>query len=190
MMLKNTLTLLFSLTLLITSVGAYADKNEEKRQKILSMRQDVLTELFEARPQAKAEIDDAEGYAVFSNVGIQVLLFGAGGGHGVVRDSKSGIDTYMKMGTVSVGLGLGVKDFRAVFIFHDPKALRKFVDNGWDFTGEADAAAVAEDKGGEIGEAGSFNKKVSVYQFTENGLALQAALHGTKYWKHKKLNRQ
>ena len=173
---------------ILGSTSAYADKNDKKRQKILDMRQEVLIELFENRPQAQAEIDEAEGYAVFSNVGVQVLLLGAGGGKGVVHNNDTGVDTFMKMGTVSVGLGLGVKDFRAVFIFHDRDALKSFVNKGWDFTGEADAAARADDKGGEIGEGASFRKKVSVYQFTKNGLALQASLHGTKYWKDKKLN--
>lgn len=179
---------LITFSLLLGSGAAFADKAEKKRQKIFKMRQDVLVELFETRPQAKAEIDDAEGYAVFSNVGVQVLLLGAGGGRGVVHDNKSNIDTFMKMGTVGVGLGLGVKDFRAIFIFHDRKALESFVSKGWDFSGEADAAARGGDKGGEIGEGASFRKKVSVYQFTKNGLALQASLHGTKYWKDKKLN--
>ena len=187
-MTRKVLAILFSLVLVTTSGTAMADKAEKKRQKILKMRQEVLVELFETRPQAKAEIDDAEGYAVFSNVGVQILLLGAGGGRGVVHDNHSDIDTYMKMGTVGIGLGLGVKDFRAVFIFHDRKALKAFVSKGWDFSGEADAAARGGDKGGEIGEGASFRKKVSVYQFTKNGLALQASLHGTKYWKDKKLN--
>jgi len=184
-MTQKVLAILFSLVLATASGAAMADKAEKKRQKILKMRQEVLVELFETRPQAKAEIDDAEGYAVFSNVGVQILLLGAGGGQGIVHDNHSGIDTYMKMGTVGIGLGLGVKDFRAIFIFHDRKALKAFVSKGWDFSGEADAAARGGDKGGE---GASFRKKVSVYQFTKNGLALQASLHGTKYWKNKKLN--
>mgnify|MGYP002712275632 CR=1 FL=1 len=182
-------SMLIALSLMFTSAAALADKQEEKRIKINTMREEVLNDLYKERPQAKAEIDESEGYAVFSNVGIQVFLLGAGGGQGVVRDRKTGVDTYMSMATAALGLGLGVKDFRAVFIFHDRKALEDFTDNGWDFSGAADAAAVAEDKGGEIGEAGSIRKKVSVYQFTENGLALQATLNGTKYWKNKKLNR-
>ncbi|MFC3053427.1 lipid-binding SYLF domain-containing protein [Kordiimonas pumila] len=189
-MIKSVTSLLLAVSLLMTTTTAFADSNSEKREKIQAIRQEVLTDLFASRPQAKAEIDESEGYAVFSNVGVQILLLGAGGGRGVVRDTKSGIDTYMKMGTIAIGLGLGVKDFRAVFIFHDRDALTNFVEHGWDFTGEADAAAVAEDKGGEIGEAASVRKKVSVYQFTENGLALQASLHGTKYWQDKKLNRE
>jgi lipid-binding SYLF domain-containing protein len=187
-MFRKFLTILISVAVLSISGTAMADKAEKKRQKILTMRQEVLVELFETRPQAKAEIDSAEGYAVFSNIGVQVLLIGVGGGRGVVHDNKSGIDTYMKMGTASVGIGLGVKDFRAVFIFHDRKALDSFINKGWDFSGEADAAARSGEKGGEIGEGASFRKKVSVYQFTKNGLVLQASLHGTKYWKNKKLN--
>ena len=176
-------------TVLAISNVASADSRAEKREKIQTMREEVLAELFKQRPQARAEIDDAEGYAVFSNIGVQILLIGGGGGRGVVRDAKSGKDTYMKMATASVGLGLGIKDFRAIFIFHDRDAMTSFVEKGWDFTGEADAAATSGDKGGEIGEAGSFRKKVSVYQFTEAGLALQASLHGTKYWQDKKLNK-
>jgi len=187
-MFKKLAACVFAISIALTSGTAMADKAEKKRQEIQSMRHEVLTELFETRPQAKAEIDDAEGYAVFSNVGVQIFLIGGGGGRGVVHDNKSDIDTYMKMGTVGVGLGLGVKDFRAVFIFHDREALDSFIDKGWDFSGEADAAARAGDKGGEIGEGASFRKKVSVYQFTKNGLALKASLNGTKYWKDKKLN--
>ncbi|WP_417450741.1 YSC84-related protein [Kordiimonas sp.] len=175
---------------LVMIVGgqSLADSPAEKREKILMMREEVLSELFDQRPQARAEIDEAVGYAVFSNVGVQVFLLGAGGGRGVVRDIKTGEDTFMKMATASVGIGLGIKDFRAVFIFHSRDALGDFIKNGWDFTGEADAAARSGDKGGEIGEAASVRKKVSVYQFTDGGLMLQASLHGTKYWKDKKLN--
>jgi len=167
-----------------------AKSRDEKRAEILEMREQVLAELFAERPQTRAEIDVAEGYAVFSNVGVQVFLIGGGGGRGVVRDLKTGEDTFMKMGNASVGLGLGVKDFRSVFIFHDRDALNDFVEKGWDFSGEADAAAKSNEKGGDIGEAAGFSKKVSVYQMTKTGLALQASLKGTKYWQDKKLNKK
>jgi len=172
------------------SMPSFADKRENKRQEIREMREEVLAELFTERPQTRAELDVAEGYAVFSNVGVQVFLIGGGGGRGVVRDLKSGEDTFMKMGNASVGLGLGVKDFRSVFIFHDRDALNDFVEKGWDFSGEADAAAKSNEKGGDLGEAAGFSKKVSIYQMTKTGLALQASLKGTKYWKDKKLNKK
>lgn len=186
-----TLIRIFAATLisLAFALPAAAKSSEEKRESIREMREEVLAELFEARPQTRKEIDIAEGYAVFSNVGVQVLLIGGGGGRGVVRDLKSGNDIFMKMANAGVGLGLGVKDFRTVFIFHDRDALNDFVEKGWDFSGEADAAVKSNEKGGEFGEAAGFSKKVSIYQFTKTGLALQASLKGTKYWQDKKLNR-
>ena len=166
-------------------------KSKEKRiAGIQAMRTEVLDELYEDRPQARQLIEDAEGYAVFSNVGVTALFVTAGGGTGVARDQKNGTDTYMKMGTAGIGIGLGVKDFRAVFIFHDRKTFDYFVEKGWDFSGSADAAAEIDDLGGDLSESASVKRKVTVYQFTENGLALSATLNGTKYWRDKKLNRE
>lgn len=178
-----------ALGVFLTVGGAQADTPEEKRAQIRQMQQDVLTELFEARPQANAEIDEAVGYAVFKNFGVNIILFAAEGGRGIVHDNETGKETFMKMGSAGVGIGLGMKDFRAVFIFHDRGAFDSFVDKGWDLSGELDVAARADDMGGEIGEAASVRKKVSVYQFTKNGLVAQATIQGTKYWKDKKLNK-
>ena len=64
------------------------------------------------------EITGAFGYAVFSNVGVNVIFFSAGGGTGVVINNKSGQRIYTNLGSAGVGIGLGIKDFRAVFVFH------------------------------------------------------------------------
>ena len=46
----------------------------------------------------------------------------------------------MKMRTLGGGIGLGLKDFRAVIIFRNREDLEEFVEKGWEFGGEADAA--------------------------------------------------
>ena len=178
----------FALAALLLANPAFADKNQDKRDKIQKMRGDVLTRLYKEQPETRAMIKKAQGYATFSNIGVNVIFFSAGGGSGVVHDSKSGDDTYMNMGSAGVGLGLGVKDFRAVFVFHSRKALDNFIKHGWDFSGQADAAAKSGDKGDEGSVAATAVNGVSIYQLTENGLALQATLQGTKYWKSEKLN--
>ena len=94
----------------------------------------------------------------------------------------------MKMGSVRAGVGLGVQDFRAVFIFYDKRVLNNFVEKGWEFGGQADAAAKSGEKGGSGEAAASVSKGMEIYQFTESGLALQATIQGTKYWKEKDLN--
>jgi lipid-binding SYLF domain-containing protein len=110
-----------------------ADKADKRRAKIQETRVEVLEELYKEKPSTRKEIKGAVGYAVFSNIGVNVLLVSAGGGIGVVHDNQSGRDTYMKMGSAGVGVGLGIKDFRGVFIFHTRKALDRFIDTGWDW---------------------------------------------------------
>ena len=137
-------------------------------------------------PEARAEVAAAPGYAVFSNANINIIFASFSGGYGVV-DPKWGTPTYMKMGEAGIGLGLGVKDFRAVFIFHTRADLDHFVDNGWEFGGHADAAAKASDKGAAVGGEALLDG-ITVYQLTKSGLALQATVKGTKYWKDDELN--
>lgn len=181
-------TLLTALLAVFIALPAAADKNDKKRAKILDMRQEVLERLYEDRPETRLEIKNSVGYAVFSNVGVNVIFISGGGGKGIAKNQITGEETYMRMGTVGVGLGLGIKDFRAVFVFHDQKAFDDFVEKGWDFSGEADAAANSEDKGGELSGATTLSNKVNVYQYNKAGIALQATLRGTKYWQDKKLN--
>ena len=160
---------------------------QDKRHAILDMKRSTLAELYRVKPQARSQIANSSGYAVFSDANINIIFASFGGGHGVVKNNKSGKHTYMKMGEVGIGLGLGVKDFRAVFIFHDPHTMNKFIESGWEFGGHADAAAKASDKGGAIGGEILLDN-ITIYQLTESGLALQATIKGTKYWKDEALN--
>lgn len=159
----------------------------EKRQSILVMKNEVLTDLYKVRSDVKSQIATAPGYAVFSNANVNVILASFGGGYGVVKNNRSGKYTYMKMGEVGVGLGLGAKDFRLVFVFHGDDSMNRFVESGWALGAQADAAAKAEDKGAAVGGEITVDN-MTIYQLTETGLALQATIKGTKYWKDDKLN--
>ncbi len=159
----------------------------QKREAVLKMKDQVLEDLYRIKPSVRAQIAAAPGYAVFSNANINVILASFGGGYGVVTNNGSGQQTYMNMGEVGIGLGAGVKDFRIVFVFHQPETLNRFTEHGWAFGGQADAAAKAGDKGAAVGGEAIFDN-VTAYQLTESGLALQATIKGTKYWKASDLN--
>lgn len=170
-----------------TATGLGNGTPAERRQAIISMRQEVLTELTDIRPDTRAQIADAAGYAVFSNANINIIFASFGGGFGVVRDNSTRGDTYMRMGEVGIGIGAGVKDFRAVFVFHTESALERFMDVGVSIGGQADAAA----KAGDLGAAAGGNAvvdNITVYQLTQSGLALQATIMGTRYWQDAELN--
>ena len=187
---RNTLVSLLGLCLIMVlngcaTSGAYT--KADKRQAIQNMKQEVLTELYRTKPGTRSQIENASGYAVFSNANVNLIFASFSGGNGVVKDNRTGKTTYMKMGEAGIGLGLGVKDFRAVYVFHNHAVLQKFVNSGWEFGGHADAAAKANDKGAAFGGEILLDG-VTVYQMTESGLALQATIKGTKYWKDTELN--
>jgi hypothetical protein len=62
----------------------------EKRQAILAMKSEVLSDLYQLKPDVKTQLSRAPGYAVFSNANINIVLASFGGGQGVVRDNLSG----------------------------------------------------------------------------------------------------
>lgn len=191
---KNHMRLFLSIALLFVFspavLHARAGK-DEKREEIRKMRDDVLTELYKSKPELREKIEKkAVGYAVFSNVGVNLIFASFANGRGVVvsRGTLSDTETFMRMGSAGIGLGLGLKDFRAVFVFYDRQKLEAFIEKGWDFGVQADAAAKSDNKGGAVAGAETVIADVDMYQLTKNGIALQATLQGTKYWNDKSLN--
>lgn len=180
--------ILICITLLASCAVTGGKTPQEKRTLILKMRDQALRELFKAKPYARSVLQDAPGYAVFSNANVNVVFASFSGGYGVVTSNTTGKHTYMRMGEVGLGLGLGVKDFRAVFVFHKRSTMERFISQGWQFGGHIDAAAKTTDKGKAFG-AELLVDDITIYQLTETGLALQATLKGTKYWRDRSLNK-
>jgi lipid-binding SYLF domain-containing protein len=168
--------------------GAEGESPAEQRSTISTEQTSALNELYAARPETRQKVRDAVGHGYFSNVNVNVLLLSTENGYGVVHNNRTGKDTYMKMAGAGVGVGMGVKDYRVIFIFTDPSVMQRFVDSGWDFGGQADAAAKAGDTGGAANKAASV-AGMEIYQITKNGLALQATVEGTKYWRDDTLNK-
>ncbi len=188
---KTTAAAFAVLTVLLLLSGCVTPKGDtfaEQRMAVQEMREDTLNKLYAAEPTASERIQKAAGYAVFSNVGINVILFSAGNGYGIVEDMRTGQKTYMKMASAGIGIGLGVKDFRGVFVFTTQEALTSFLEDGWDASAQADAAAKSGEKGAAWAGAVDVAPGIKLYQITEHGLALQATIQGTKYWKDADLN--
>jgi len=177
-----------TLALVPSAEAADANKKAEAQQAIRKESQATLSKLYAAKPGAKAAIQKAAGYAAFDNFGMNLLVISTGSGKGVVVDNATKKETFMKMVSAGVGLGLGAKDFRVVFVFENKAAIDNFINSGWDADAHAEATAKASQKGGAYEGAISVAPGVWVYQLTETGLALQATLQGTKYYKNDDLN--
>ena len=176
---------------LALATGCVAPQGATRAEKIdyaNRMSREAIDEMYELDPVTKQRMKQAIGYGAFSNFGAHVLFIGGENGYGVVVDKQTKQRIYMRMAGVTGGLGVGANDFLAVFLFYDRRTLRKFIDEGWELGGEADAAAKLGDKGGALGAARTVGKGMEIYQFTENGIALRATVGGTKYWPDADLN--
>jgi lipid-binding SYLF domain-containing protein len=110
-------------------------------------------------------------------------------GAGIATNNKTKQETFMKMISGGAGLGMGVKDFRVIFVFESDKAFNQFLESGWSGSGQADAAAKTATSGGAVSGAAEVAPDTYVYQITKKGLALQLTLQGTKYYKNDDLNK-
>ena len=178
----------------LIGVATFADDEKDKEKEkaeIRQMSQDTLARLYQAQPSAKAAVEKAFGYAVFSNTGVKILLGGSGKGKGVAINNQTKTETFMKMLEIQAGLGMGVKKFHVVFVFDNEKAFDSFVNSGWEFGGQASAAAkTSPEKGGSMEGAASVSEGVWMYQMTDKGLALELTGKGTKYSKDDDLNQK
>jgi lipid-binding SYLF domain-containing protein len=175
--------------LLACGLASAKDSPDEKREKTRKMAVQTLNDLYKVQPTAKGAIQKSAGYAVFNNMGTNVLLLSTARGAGMAVNSKNKQETFMKMISAGAGLGLGVKGYRVVFVFESDQALARFLDSGWSGSAQTDAAAKAGKEGAAYSGAVEVAPDVLVYQMTKNGLALQLTLQGTKYYKDSDLNK-
>ena len=166
--------------------------NEEKiieaREQVREMSQDALASLFEIAPGAHRTIDRSAGYAVFSTFGIKVFFAGGTTGKGIVVNKRTQRQTFMKMVQVQGGLGFGVNQNRLIFVFTNEQALRNFIDQGWEFGGQANLSAMAGGQGTQFSGAAAVSPGVYLYQLTNTGLSATITVSGTKYFKDPNMN--
>ncbi len=147
-MMRQKMTFSLLVVVLLAAVAAGAkDSPEKKKEKTRKMAAQTLEQLYKLQPTAQAAIQKAAGYAVFNNMGTNLLLLSTARGAGMAVNSQSKQETFMKMISAGAGLGIGVKDYRVIFVFESDKALNTFLDSGWSGSAQTDAAAKAGKSG-------------------------------------------
>lgn len=141
------LTLVFVTSTQAGLFGPKGDSNAEKRANIRQQRVEILQQLYAANPVMKKTLKKAAGYATFKQINVNLLLLATANGYGVVVDNKTHKETFMHMGSLGGGVGAGLKDMRVIFVFHDPKVMKTFIEEGWQVAGQADAAAKYQNTG-------------------------------------------
>lgn len=187
---KNFFLLALASLFLVASPHALAKSSSanKERAEIRKTSQQILKQLYRANPAAKNLIANSAGYATFSNFGMKIFFAGGGSGTGVAVNNRTKHETFMKMVEIQAGLGLGIKKFRLVFVFENDHALNDFINSGWESSAQASAAATDGKHGGANQGAIIVAPGVKLFQMTDKGLALDATVKETKYYKSDDLN--
>ena len=116
---KMMIASILALALLSANTCLAGDDNEKKREKSRKMAAQTLEDLYKKQPQAQALIQKSAGYAVFNNMGTNLFVLSTARGAGIAINSQTKQETFMKMISAGAGLGLGVKDYRVVFVVRE-----------------------------------------------------------------------
>ncbi len=175
------------LSLSLVTGAAFAQDKAAKQAEIVKQTDAALQKFYAKKPELKAAVAKAPGYAVFTTYGISFLVGGAGG-KGLVHDNKTKKNTYMAMGSASVGAQIGAAENDVLIIFKNAAVMNDFVNKGWTAGGGATAQAGVDSKtaGGERG--GSAMGDADTFTLTKNGLEAGVAIAGSKFWKEDELN--
>ena len=178
------------IALLCTSMvgSAFAESKETMRASVRAASNETLAKLYKLAPASRKQIEQAAGYATFSNFGMKILFAGGGKGAGLAVNNKTHKEVFMRMVEVQAGLGFGAKSFRLVWVFDSQKAFDGFVNSGWEFGAQTNASAKLGQTGASATGALVVAPGVWLYQFTDDGLALELTAKGTKYYRDDELN--
>ena len=170
------------------SGSVFAASKEQARAEVRRASQETLAQLYKLSPSSRKQIEQAAGYATFSNFGMKILFAGGGSGAGLAVNNKTNKEVFMKMIEVQAGLGFGIKKFRLLWLFDTQKVFNSFVNSGWEFGAQSTVAAKAGETGAGISGAMAVSPGVWLYQLTDDGLALELTAKGTKYYRDDELN--
>lgn len=173
---------------LFATAALQAATPDEQRAKIRAQSAEVLAHLYEAKPEARAGLERAYGYATFRNLGIKIGVAGTGRGRGLAVLNDPRTETFMRFVEVEAGVGAGIKKYDLVFVFATREAFESFIAQGWESSGQSTLALRIEDEGKSFEGAVAVSPGVWLYQLTSTGLAAELTVKGSKYYPDKKLN--
>jgi lipid-binding SYLF domain-containing protein len=176
-----------ALALSLVAGSAFAQDKAAKQKEVVAKTSAALDKFYKFKPELKSAVQKAPGYAVFTTYGVSFLIGGAGG-TGVAHDNKTKKNTFMNLGSASVGAQISAAENDILFIFKTQAALNDFVNKGWVTAGGAAATAGAGGKTAGAGVGSSATDTVQTFTLTKNGVEGGVAIGEIKVWKDDALN--
>lgn len=178
---------IFALMLLFSTGSLSAQDNEmrveqerlmdaEKREVIKSDAEDAKAAFIAKNPEMKEHFQNAEGYAIFPNVGKGAYVLGGAAGNGVLYEDGQ-VEGYAQLRQLDIGFQIGGKAFREVIIFRTEEALQEFKDGGFEFGGSVSAVIWDEGRTGTL----QFEDGVAVALMPKAGAMAGVSVGGQQF---------
>lgn len=150
--------------------------DEEKREVIKSDAEDAKEAFIAEEPEMADYFENAEGYAIFPNVGKGAYILGGAAGNGVLYENGQ-VSGYAELRQLDIGFQIGGKAFREVIIFRTQEALDRFKQGDFEFEGSASAVIWDEGKTESI----QFRDGVGVAIIPKGGAMAGISVGGQKF---------
>jgi lipid-binding SYLF domain-containing protein len=160
------------LALVLTSCGSAKKTGDD----LVSDAREERAMIEREFPMMAEYFNEAEGYAIFPNVGKGAYIIGGASGNGVVYDNGMMIG-YADLKQVDIGLQLGGKAFVEVLFFETEEALERFKNGSYELS--ANASAVILDEG--FSENLEFEDGVAVITVPKGGAMAGISVGGQRF---------
>jgi len=160
---------------LMSTGCATAPKTPEQRQSLVSEADAAVQSMIAKDPSLRDFIADAQGYAIFPNIGKAGVGVGGASGRGVVYEEGRPVG-YAQINQGSLGLQLGAQSYAELVVFKDRPALDRI--KAGDFDLGADLSAIALKAG--AGKTAQFEGGMAVFVQPKGGLMAEASVKGQK----------
>ena len=163
---KN-IILISIIALLFTACAKPSPAEQNKaRAEIDLMAKTTIDKLIEQNPSIQKEIDESLGYAVINWKVTKIPGIGAGGGNGVLINSKTGKRVYVTVSRFDIGGGWGARSFKNLLITKDRDFFNEVKDGYFTFEvgGEASVGTAATSRDSSV-----LNKEVQSHVLIDGG---------------------
>lgn len=150
--------------------------DDDKREVIKSDAEDAKAAFIAEDPEMEKHFENAEGYAIFPNVGKGAYILGGAAGNGVLYEDGQ-LSGYAELRQLDIGFQIGGKAFREVIIFRTQEALDRFKNGNFQFEGSASAVIWDEGKTKSI----QFRDGVGVAIIPKGGAMAGISIGGQKF---------
>jgi lipid-binding SYLF domain-containing protein len=119
---------------------------------------------------------NAEGYAIFPNVGKGAYIVGGAAGNGAVYE-KGKLVGMAELKQIDIGLQIGGQAFRQVIFFQTQTELERFKQGNFELSGTASAVVLEEGKAKSI----EFRDGIAIATMPKAGAMIEISVGGQKF---------